>query len=183
MGRQTSVSAWWVKAWAGSGLTSNPSPRQVAPRLRPSPPPSHRQAAPVILGERLHPALPTSPTAPASGTVKAPHPKSLSTPASPPISPTAPSFKLLRFLQSPTNRDRSKSFSIDRPPSAASSSASHATSTSNTSNSTSTSSASGRRSATRFLGLGKDKDARERERERQRICGAARGAPSAAGLL
>ncbi|KAJ7839657.1 hypothetical protein B0H13DRAFT_2417588 [Mycena leptocephala] len=87
--------------------------------------------------DTLQPPTPTSPTF-----------------ASPPISPTATS-KLLRFLKSP---DRSKSLSVNWPPSAASSSASHGTSasyTTNTSNSTSTSSASGRRGATRFLGLGK----------------------------
>ncbi|KAJ7330308.1 peptidase family C54-domain-containing protein [Mycena albidolilacea] len=96
-----------------------------------------------------------------------------------PLSPTSPASKLPRFLQSPAARDRSKSLSVDRPPSAASS---HGTSASHTSNSTSTSSASGRKSATRFLGIGKDKD-KERERERQRIRQVEHGAPSAEELL
>ncbi|KAJ7891666.1 peptidase family C54-domain-containing protein [Mycena olivaceomarginata] len=128
--------------------------------------PSGRHSA---AGASLAPIVPAS----TSGTLK-----SSALPLSP-TSPTTPASKLPRFLQSPAARDRSKSLSIDRPPSAASSSASH---TSNISNSTSTSSASGRRSATRFLGIGKDKD-KEKERERQRIRQVERGAPSAEELL
>ncbi|KAF8174976.1 peptidase family C54-domain-containing protein [Mycena galopus ATCC 62051] len=115
------------------------------------------------------------PLSPPASSTAAPESGALS-PASPPTSP-APGSKLPRFLQTPAARDRSKSLSVDRPPSVASSSASHTT---NTSNSTSTSSASGRKSATRFLGIGKDK---ERERERQRIREVERGAPSAEELL
>ncbi|KAJ6522191.1 hypothetical protein DFH09DRAFT_1251014 [Mycena vulgaris] len=93
------------------------------------------------------------------------------------MSPTTAS-KLPRFLQSPAQRDRSKSLSVDRPPSSASSSASHATS----------SSGSGGR---RFLGLGRDKDgsgstttsSKDKERERQRIREQERAAPSAVELL
>ncbi|KAF7318631.1 hypothetical protein HMN09_00374500 [Mycena chlorophos] len=83
------------------------------------------------------------------------------------MSPTGTS-KLPRFLQSPTQRDRSKSLSMDppRPPSSAS---------------TSSSSAGPRRTG-RFLGLGRDKD-KERERERERIREVERADPSAAELL
>ncbi|KAJ6491180.1 hypothetical protein C8R45DRAFT_1213193 [Mycena sanguinolenta] len=121
---------------------------------------STRHAAPISSSSSSAAPAPTSPN-----------------PTSPPpnltLSPTATS-KLPRFLQSPAARDRSKSLSVDRPPSAASSSASHASNATSNSNSTS---ASGRK---RFLGLGKDK---ERERERQRIREAERGAPSAEELL
>ncbi|KAJ7714766.1 peptidase family C54-domain-containing protein [Mycena maculata] len=97
----------------------------------------------------------------------------------PPTSPqTGTASKLPRFLQSPLQRDRSKSLSVDRPPSAASSSSHSHTSAST---STSTSSGGGRKSG-RFLGLG-SKDAKERERERQRIREVERAAPSAAELL
>ncbi|KAJ6590203.1 hypothetical protein B0H10DRAFT_807175 [Mycena sp. CBHHK59/15] len=82
-------------------------------------------------------------------------------PTSPTV-PATPASKLPRFLQSPAQHDRSKSLSVDRPPSAASTS-------------TSSSSSGGRR----FLGLGKD----TRERERKRIRDAERTAPSAAELL
>ncbi|KAJ7101710.1 hypothetical protein C8R44DRAFT_747165 [Mycena epipterygia] len=113
------------------------------------------------------------------------HPKSISTtaagppamnstsrvpPTPAPTSPTVPATpasKLPRFLQSPAQRDRLESLSVDYPRSAASSSAA----------STSTSSSSG--GGRRFLGLGRD----TRERERQRISDAERTAPSAAELL
>ncbi|KAJ7091802.1 hypothetical protein C8R44DRAFT_860997 [Mycena epipterygia] len=80
-------------------------------------------------------------------------------PTSPTV-PATPSSKLPRFLQTPAQRDRSKSLSVDRPPSAAS---------------TFSSSGGGRH----FLSIGKD----TRERERQRIRDAERTAPSAAELL
>ncbi|KAJ7171540.1 cysteine protease required for autophagy [Mycena filopes] len=95
------------------------------------------------------PPLPPTPTSPTTGTVS----------------------KLPRFLQSPAQRDRSKSLSVDRPSSSASTSTS------------ASSSNSGRKSTGRFLGLGKDKDKEQRERERQRIREVERGAPSAAELL
>ncbi|KAF7368158.1 hypothetical protein MVEN_00134800 [Mycena venus] len=164
--RRTSIGIGMPAPSSSSSNTSAASAGTTKPR-----PASSRHSA-----AATGPLAPTPPTT--AGTLKASSPTS----PVPPTSPTA-SSKLPRFLQSPANRDRSKSLSVDRPPSAASSSASHATSTSNTSNSTSTSSASGRRSATRFLGLGKDKDKDARERERQRIREAERGAPSAAELL
>ncbi|KAJ7100357.1 hypothetical protein C8R44DRAFT_351538 [Mycena epipterygia] len=163
-----------------SATSSNTPPGGTAkPRMSSR----HSSQGPVPLATPTSPATATT-TAPTTDTLKVVQPPTPASPtfASPPTSPTATS-KLPRFLQSPAQRDRSKSLSVDRPSSAASSSASHGTTasyTTNTSNSTSTSSASGRRSATRFLGLGKDK---ERERERQRIREAERGAPSAAELL
>ncbi|KAJ7435113.1 hypothetical protein B0H11DRAFT_2368337 [Mycena galericulata] len=71
----------------------------------------------------------------------------------PPVPPTltssAPASKLPRFLQSPLQRNRSKSLSVDCPPSAASSSNSHSISTSHSTVSSGSSHRSGR-----FLGLG-----------------------------
>ncbi|KAJ7494901.1 peptidase family C54-domain-containing protein [Mycena latifolia] len=98
--------------------------------------------------------------------------------AAPPTSPTTatPSSKLPRFLQTPAQRDRSKSLSVDRPASTTS------TTSASTSNSVSTSS-SGGGAGRRFLGLGKDKAAREREAQRQRVREREAGAPSAAELL
>ncbi|KAJ7854364.1 hypothetical protein B0H13DRAFT_2579024 [Mycena leptocephala] len=71
-------------------------------------------------------------------------------PLATPTSPATSTSKLPRFLQSAPQHDRSKSLSIDQPPSAASS-ASHGTTTSYTSNTSNSTSA-------RFLGLGKDKE-------------------------
>ncbi|KAJ6626398.1 hypothetical protein B0H10DRAFT_2211288 [Mycena sp. CBHHK59/15] len=87
------------------------------------------------------------------------------------MSPTTASKP--RFLQSPAQRDRSKSLSVDRSPSATSS-ASHATSNSA---STLSSGGGGRRSAGRFLGLGKPSKKEARDKKRQRIREAERGAP------
>ncbi|KAJ7133900.1 hypothetical protein C8R43DRAFT_1205776 [Mycena crocata] len=145
------------------------------------------------------PAIPTPPTPAPTSTVPTPPQSSRIPPtetptyptfASPPSSPNV-SSKLPRFLQSPAQRDCSKSLNLglDRPPSSASS---HSTSNSHTShttsNSNSTSPSGGNRR--RFLGLGKgekEKDSaaalRERERERQRLRDVERGAPSAAELL
>ncbi|KAJ6473341.1 hypothetical protein C8R47DRAFT_1221479 [Mycena vitilis] len=144
---------------------------QSAPGHTAKPRPSSRPAAP---GPTPPPAVVTT-AASASASAGTSTVRS-STPASPPPTSPTPASKLPRFLQSPAQRDRSKSLSVDRPPSAASSHGTHASN----STSTSSASASGRRSATRFLGMGKDK---ERERERQRIREAERGAPSAAELL
>ncbi|KAJ7857006.1 hypothetical protein B0H13DRAFT_2672850 [Mycena leptocephala] len=116
------------------GTTSSNTPAGGTAKPRMSSRHSSQGPATTTTPDTLQPPTPASPTF-----------------ASPPTSPTATS-KLPRFLQSPAQRDRPKSLSVDWPPSAASSSASYTT---NTSNSTSTSSASGRRSATRFLGLGK----------------------------
>ncbi|KAJ7075202.1 peptidase family C54-domain-containing protein [Mycena belliarum] len=157
------------------------SKRASAPTPRHAP----RPASPSTSSGRI-PQMPTA-TSPLSSSSPAPistagpptsgtrlPPMSPTTAKLPPTSPTAAS-KLPRFLQSPAQRDRSKSLSVDRPGSAASSAASHSTSTS-----ASTSSTGGGR---RFLGLGKDKAARDRERDRARVREAERGAPSAAELL
>ncbi|KAJ6514096.1 hypothetical protein DFH09DRAFT_259304 [Mycena vulgaris] len=94
-----------------------------------------------------------------------------------PMSPTAAS-KLPRSIQSPAQRDRSKSLSVDRPP---------VPRIAPTSNSVSTSSSGagrgGQRNAGRFLGLGKGSEKDAGERERQRIRESKRGAPFAAELL
>ncbi|KAJ6470137.1 hypothetical protein DFH09DRAFT_486288 [Mycena vulgaris] len=100
-----------------------------------------------------------------------------------PTSPLTPTSKIPRFLQSPLQRDRSKSLSVHRPPSAASSSAPHSTSTS--ANSHSTSSSGGGCRSGRFLGLGGSKDGSGglKERDRQRIREAECAVPSAPELL
>ncbi|KAJ7633822.1 hypothetical protein DFH06DRAFT_1467657 [Mycena polygramma] len=131
------------------------------------------QATPVVSPPRPRPARPDTAvvTTAASASTAGTSTVRSSTPASPPPTSPTTASQLPRFLQSPAQRDRSKSLSVDRPPSAASSHGTHASN----STSISSASASGRRSATRFLGIGKDK---ERERERQRIREAERGARS-----
>ncbi|KAJ7736482.1 hypothetical protein B0H16DRAFT_1573939, partial [Mycena metata] len=127
-----------------------PSPNNSNPAAKSTPsstpgPTTLKIVPPPIQTPSSTPPLPPPPTSPTTGTVS----------------------KLPRFLQSPAQRDRSKSLSVDRPPSAAS---------------TTSASSSGRKNTGRFLGLGKDKD-KERERDRQRIREAERGQPSAAELL
>ncbi|KAJ7920392.1 hypothetical protein B0H13DRAFT_2319439 [Mycena leptocephala] len=166
---------------APSPLSTAPSPPQSTPT--PAAPSANPRVLPTLTSQPQSTSASTSastsestatPAPPSSNPRVIPTPLSPSAPTHAPMSPTSPTVasKLPRFLQSPAQRDRSKSLSVDRPSSTASS-ASHATS-----NSTSTSSS--RLSAGRFPGLGKDKD---KERERQRIREAERGAPSAAELL
>ncbi|KAF7325375.1 hypothetical protein MSAN_02514800 [Mycena sanguinolenta] len=147
---------------AGSTTKARSSTRHAAPL----PPIS---ASPGTTSAAVSPAPGLTPI---SSTTQSPNPNVT-------LSPTATS-KLPRFLQSPAARDRSKSLSVDRPPSAASSHTSHSTHASNATSNSNSTSASGRKSATRFLGIGKD---RERERERARIREAERSAPSAQELL
>ncbi|KAJ7616137.1 hypothetical protein FB45DRAFT_935358 [Roridomyces roridus] len=119
-----------------------------------------------------------SPSASASSSMTlSPNPPSPPLPI--PATPSTPASKLPRFLQSPLQRDRSKSLSVDRPPSAASSSASHSTSHSTSTHSSSSHGSGGGR---RFLGMGGSKEVMK-ERDRQRIREAERRAPSAAELL
>ncbi|KAJ7189878.1 hypothetical protein GGX14DRAFT_701934 [Mycena pura] len=122
---------------------------------------THRSNAHAGPASTSSPTLP-SPIAPPTNSYAPPPPEQQ------PTSPTGAS-KLPRFLQSPAQRDRSKSLSVDRPPSVASSSANSAP--------------GARRNAGRFLGLGKDKEKEGRERERQRIREAERKEPSAEELL
>ncbi|KAJ6542257.1 hypothetical protein B0H10DRAFT_2448185 [Mycena sp. CBHHK59/15] len=122
----------------------------------------HRTKAP---SPSTAPAPSSSPST-ATATAASSPPISNTQSSPPPMSPTAAS-KLPRFLQSPAQRDRSKSLSVDRPPSVAS-------------NNTSTSSSSGRR---RLLGIGSGGKDKERERERQRIREAEQRGLSAQELL
>ncbi|KAJ7502310.1 hypothetical protein B0H11DRAFT_2223791 [Mycena galericulata] len=115
-------------------IYAGPAAPSANPRVLPTPTSqSQSTSAPTSAST---PESTATPAPPFSNPRVIPTPLSPSAPTHPPMSPTSPTAasKLPRFLQSPAQRDRSKSLSVDRPPSAASS-ASHATS-----NSTSTSS-------------------------------------------